>query len=31
MSPAFGTETVIHVHHWTDASFSFITTRDTGF
>lgn len=31
MSPAFGTETVIHVHHWTDAYFSFITTRDTGF
>ncbi|AXI83563.1 ferredoxin--NADP reductase [Xylella taiwanensis] len=31
MSPAFGTETVLHVHHWTDVYFSFITTRDSGF
>ena len=28
-SPYF-TETVLEVHHWTDAYFSFTTTRDTG-
>lgn len=31
MSAAFGTETVLEVHHWTDAYFSFTTTRDSGF
>ncbi|MFT4196317.1 MAG: ferredoxin--NADP reductase [Pseudoxanthomonas sp.] len=31
MSSAFGTETVLAVHHWTDAYFSFTTTRDSGF
>ena len=28
MSSAFGTETVLDVRHWTDAYFSFTTTRD---
>ena len=31
MSSAYGTETVLDVHHWTDAYFSFSTTRDSGF
>src|SRR3546814_16944598 len=31
MSSAFGTETVLDVRHWTDAYFSFTTTRDPGF
>ena len=31
MSAAFGTATVTRVHHWTDAYFSFTTTRDPGF
>jgi ferredoxin--NADP+ reductase len=31
MSSAFGTETVLEVRHWTDAYFSFSTTRDSGF
>ncbi|MGY0798736.1 ferredoxin--NADP reductase [Lysobacter sp. A286] len=31
MSPAFGTETVLDVRHWTDDYFSFTTTRDNGF
>ncbi|MGV8941376.1 MAG: ferredoxin--NADP reductase [Lysobacter sp.] len=31
MSPAFGTETVLDVRHWTDDYFSFTTTRDDGF
>ncbi|WP_411831884.1 ferredoxin--NADP reductase [Pseudoxanthomonas mexicana] len=31
MSSAFGTETVLEVRHWTDAYFSFTTTRDEGF
>ena len=31
MSSAFGTETVLDVRHWTDAYFSFTTTRDDGF
>lgn len=31
MSSAFGTETVLEVRHWTDAYFSFSTTRDAGF
>ena len=31
MSAAYGFETVLEVHHWTDAYFSFTTTRDTGF
>ena len=31
MSAAFGTETVLDVRHWTDAYFSFTTTRDDGF
>lgn len=31
MSSAFGTATVLSVHHWTDAYFSFTTTRDDGF
>ncbi|KGO99458.1 ferredoxin--NADP reductase [Novilysobacter defluvii] len=31
MSSPFGTETVLDVHHWTDAYFSFTTTRDPGF
>ncbi|KRG86924.1 ferredoxin-NADP reductase [Stenotrophomonas daejeonensis] len=31
MSSAFGTETVLDVHHWTDAYFSFSTTRDSSF
>ena len=31
MSSAFGTETVLDVRHWTDAYFSFSTTRDDGF
>src|SRR5687767_990295 len=31
MSSAFGTETVVDVRHWTDAYFSFTTTRDDGF
>src|SRR5690606_1427986 len=30
MSSAFGTETVLDVRHWTDAYFSFTTTRDPG-
>ncbi len=28
---AFSTETVTHVHHWTDSLFSFRVTRDSGF
>lgn len=28
---AFGEETVLNVHHWTDTLFSFTTTRDPGF
>src|SRR5690606_28347219 len=31
MSSAYGTETVLAVRHWTDAYFSFTTTRDDGF
>ncbi len=31
MSSAFGTDTVLDVRHWTDAYFSFTTTRDDGF
>ena len=31
MSAAYGFETVLEVHHWTDAYFSFTTTRDSGF
>ncbi len=31
MSSAYGTETVLEVRHWTDAYFSFSTTRDNGF
>jgi ferredoxin--NADP+ reductase len=31
MSAAFGTETVLEVRHWTDAYFSFTTTRNEGF
>ena len=31
MAPPFGTETVLDVRHWTDAYFSFTTTRDDGF
>lgn len=31
MSSAFGAETVLSVRHWTDAYFSFTTTRDSGF
>ncbi|UNK41138.1 ferredoxin--NADP reductase [Luteimonas sp. S4-F44] len=31
MSSAFGSETVLDVRHWTDAYFSFTTTRDDGF
>lgn len=31
MSAAYGYETVLEVHHWTDAYFSFTTTRDAGF
>ena len=31
MSSAYGTETVLEVRHWTDAYFSFSTTRDSGF
>ena len=31
MSAAYGYETVLEVHHWTDAYFSFTTTRDSGF
>ena len=31
MSAAYGFETVLEVHHWTDAYFSFTTTRDAGF
>lgn len=31
MSSAYGTETVLDVHHWTDAYFSFSTTRDSSF
>ena len=31
MSSPFGTETVLDVRHWTDAYFSFTTTRDDGF
>jgi len=31
MSSAFGTETVLDVHHWTDDYFSFSTTRNDGF
>ena len=31
MFAAFGTATVTGVHHWTDAYFSFTTTRDPGF
>ncbi|WP_066096524.1 ferredoxin--NADP reductase [Xanthomonas massiliensis] len=31
MSSAYGTETVLEVRHWTDAYFSFRTTRDSGF
>ena len=31
MSSAIGTETVLDVRHWTDAYFSFTTTRDDGF
>ncbi|PPU76314.1 ferredoxin--NADP(+) reductase [Xanthomonas cucurbitae] len=31
MSSAFGAETVLEVRHWTDAYFSFTTTRDPGF
>jgi ferredoxin--NADP+ reductase len=31
MSSPFGTETVVDVRHWTDAYFSFTTTRDDGF
>ena len=30
MSSAFGTETVLHVRHWTDDYFSFTTSRDPG-
>lgn len=31
MSAHYGTETVLDVRHWTDAYFSFTTTRDDGF
>jgi ferredoxin--NADP+ reductase len=31
MSSSFGTETILTVRHWTDAYFSFTTTRDDGF
>lgn len=31
MASPFGTETVLAVRHWTDAYFSFTTTRDNGF
>ncbi|MFT4249710.1 MAG: ferredoxin--NADP reductase [Pseudomonas sp.] len=31
MSSAFGAETVLEVRHWTDAYFSFTTTRNEGF
>ena len=31
MASAFGTETVLDVRHWTDAYFSFTTSRDDGF
>lgn len=31
MSSAFGAQTVLEVRHWTDAYFSFTTTRDAGF
>jgi ferredoxin/flavodoxin---NADP+ reductase len=31
MSSPYGTETVLDVRHWTDAYFSFTTTRDDGF
>ena len=31
MASPFGTETVLDVRHWTDAYFSFTTTRDDGF
>ncbi|MBP3973342.1 ferredoxin--NADP reductase [Pseudoxanthomonas spadix] len=31
MSSAYGTETVLEVHHWTDDYFSFTTTRNDGF
>ena len=31
MSSAFGPETGREVRHWTDAYFSFTTTRDDGF
>jgi ferredoxin--NADP+ reductase len=31
MSSAFAAETVLSVRHWTDAYFSFTTTRDSGF
>ncbi|KAF1690472.1 ferredoxin--NADP reductase [Pseudoxanthomonas taiwanensis] len=31
MSSAYGTETGLDVRHWTDAYFSFTTTRDDGF
>lgn len=31
MAPPLGTETVLDVRHWTDAYFSFTTTRDDGF
>lgn len=31
MASPFGTETVLAVRHWTDAYFSFTTTRDDGF
>ena len=30
MSAAYLTETVLSVQHWTDAYFSFTTTRDPG-
>lgn len=30
MSSAYSTETVLEVHHWTDAYFSFRTTREPG-
>ena len=31
MASPYGTETVLDVRHWTDAYFSFTTTRDDGF
>ena len=31
MAAPYGTETVLDVRHWTDAYFSFTTTRDDGF